>query len=103
MIDLPLLEQVDRMLWAILVGTLVVPLWQLVALIGKRRGLWRAVLEICVLLLLSGLCAGALFVGTLGDLRAYVFVGFVLGAGISVGLLGLLRMPWQESRHKHRI
>ncbi|MDA8346730.1 MAG: hypothetical protein M0Z66_14880 [Thermaerobacter sp.] len=102
MIDLPILEQIDRMLFAALVGMLVVPAWKLIALLGGRRRLWRMLLEAALLLILSVAGGAALLIGTLGDLRAYVFVGFAAGCGLALALLGLLRMPWQESRKRRR-
>ena len=102
MIDLPLLEQADRLLFAALVGMCVVPAWHAVSLLGRRRGLWRSLGEAVLLLVLSALAGTALLVGTVGDLRAYVFVGLIAGVGASLALLGLLRTPWQESRHRRR-
>ncbi len=103
MIDLPLPEQFDRLLWAAAVGLCLVPLWYLVARTCGRRGFWRSFLEFWLLGLLGVGAAAALFVGTLGDLRAYVPVGFAGGGALAAGLLHILRAPWQETRHRHRI
>jgi hypothetical protein len=101
-IDLPLFEQIDRMLFSVLVGMCVVPLWHLIAILGRRRGIWRMLLEAFLMFLLSIFAAAALLLGTLGDLRAYVFVGFALGLGAALALLGILRTPWQEYRRRRR-
>ena len=103
MIDLPLLEQIDRMLWAAAIGMLAVSLWYLVVRLLARRGFWRGLLEAVLLGLVSLLAAAAVFVGTLGDLRSYVFVAFALGATVAGGLLQMLRAPWQETRRRRRI
>ncbi len=102
MIDLPLLEQVDRLLFAALVGMVAVPVWSAVARLGRRRGRWRMLLEAVLLLCISMLAAATLLLGTLGNLRAYVFVGLLGGTAAAVGILGLLRTPWQESRRRRR-
>ena len=102
MIDLPLLEQFDRLLWAVLVGLAVVPLWQLTILLGRRRGVLWASAEALGLTILCLLAGGVLFVGTLGDLRGYCLVGLMAGVVASCALLGSFRAPWQESRRRRR-
>jgi len=101
-IDLPLLEQFDRLLWAAAVGILTVPLWYLATRLGRRRTLRHGLAEATLLSLLSLAAAGALFLGTLGDLRAYVPVGFACGAGVAGALLRILHAPWQETRRERR-
>ncbi len=103
MIDLPLPEQFDRLLWAVAIGMCVVPLWYLAARLCAGRGFWRGLLEFLLLGVLSVAAAAAVFVGTLGDLRAYVPIGFATGSILAAGLLQILRAPWQETRHRRRI
>ena len=102
MIDLPLMEQFDRLLWAVLVGLALVPLWRLTTLLGRRRGVWRALAEALGLTLLSLAACAALFIGTSGDLRGYSFLGLMIGVLTSSALLGVLGVPWQESQRRRR-
>lgn len=103
MIDLPLPEQFDRFLWAAAIGLAIVPLWLLCIQAWRRRTSWHALGEFLALGFLSLGAATAVFVGTLGDLRAYVPIGFMLGLGAGGGILGALRRPWQETERRRRI
>lgn len=103
MIDLPLPEQFDRLLWAVAMGMCLVPLWYLVVRSCRRRAFWRGLLEFWLLGMLSVSAAGAVFIGTLGDLRAYVPIGFASGVAIAAALLQILRPPWQETARRRRI
>ncbi len=103
MIDLPLAEQLDRLIWAAAIGFGLVPLWYLVVKLCGRRGFWRGFLEFWLLGLLSIAAAAAVFIGTLGDLRAYVPVGLIGGGTVSAAILHILRVPWQETRRSRRI
>ena len=103
MIDLPLAEQIDRMLWAAAIGMVAVILWHLVVRLLARRGFWRGLGEFVLLGLVSLAAAAAVFVGTLGDLRAYVPIAFAMGVTTAGGLLQILRAPWQETRRRRRI
>ena len=103
MIDLPLMEQIDRLLWTVAIGMATVPIWYLVVRLSHRRGLWPGLREFFLLGALSLAAAAAVFLGTLGDLRAYVPIGFVMGGAVAGSLLKILHAPWQETRSRRRI
>lgn len=103
MIDLPLMEQIDRLIWTAAIGMTTVPIWYLVVRLSRRRGFWPGLLEFFLLGVLSLTAAAAVFLGTLGDLRAYVAIGFVMGGAAAGGLLQILHAPWQETRSRRRI
>jgi len=102
-IDLPLPEQFDRLLWAAAIGMCVVPLWYLAVRLCAGRAFWRGMTEFLLLGVVSVAAAAAVFIGTLGDLRAYVPIGFATGSALAAGLLKILRVPWQETRSRRRM
>lgn len=101
MVDLALEEQLRRMLYALLLGLVVGPLWLTAVRIGGRR-LWRRLAEALLEALIVLGTVTALAVGTSFSLRAWVFIGFGAGVGISLGLLRGIRPPWQELRPRRR-
>lgn len=101
MLDLALREQFDRMLFSVLLGLVVTPLWLLSVRIGGRK-LWRRILEATVQLLLVLAAVGGLGVGTSLSLRGWVFIGFGFGLFTSVALVRGIDPPWQEFRRRRR-
>lgn len=101
MLDLALPEQFDRLLFALLLGLVLSPMWLLAIRIGGRV-LWRKALEIVLEVLLVALCVLALAIGTSFSLRAFVFIGFGVGLFVGVALLRGIRPPWEEFHRKRR-
>lgn len=101
MLDIALPEQFDRLLFTVLVGLVIGPLWLLAVQIGGRR-LWRTALEVTLELLIVLVTVLALAVGTSLSLRAWVLLGLFGGVLVSVTLLRGIHPPWQEFRRQRR-
>lgn len=101
MVDLALGEQLRRMLFALLLGLILGPLWLAAIRIGGRR-LWRRALEFVLEALIVLIAVVGLAVATSFSLRAWVFIAFGAGVGSSLGLLRGIGPPWQEFRPRRR-